>query len=59
MKTIKILLALLISAFMLVGLLSCDNNDGSSSSSSEESSSELPGELPSEKTDVDNVVEFN
>lgn len=55
----KKIIALMLSLLLCLGMLiACgpDDGDGSSSSSSEEYSST---ELPSEKTDVDNVVSFN
>jgi hypothetical protein len=59
----KKIIALMLSLLLCLGMLiACGPDDGDESSSSgdgESSSSELPGELPSEKTDVDNVVEFN
>ena len=57
----KKIIALMLSLLLCLGMLiACGPDDGDdSSSSSESSSSERPGELPSEKTDVDNVVEFN
>lgn len=59
----KKIIALMLSLLLCLGMLiACGPDDGDGSSSSgdgESSSSELPGELPSEKTDVDNVVEFN
>lgn len=56
----KKIIALMLSLLLCLGMLiACGPDDGDESSSSEEPSSELPGELPSEKTDVDNAVEFN
>ena len=56
----KKIIALMLSLLLCLGMLvACgpDNGDGSSSSSSSEESSSV--DLPSEKTDVDNVVSFN
>ena len=56
----KKIIALMLSLLLCLGMLvACgpDNGDGSSSSSSSEESSSA--DLPSEKTDVDNVVSFN
>lgn len=56
----KKIIALMLSLLLCLGMLvACgpDDGDGSSSSSSSEESSSV--DLPSEKTDVDNVVSFN
>ena len=56
----KKIIALMLSLLLCLGMLvACgpDDGDGSSSSSSSEESSST--DLPSEKTDVDNVVSFN
>lgn len=56
----KKIIALMLSLLLCLGMLiACGPDEEDPSSSSSSSSQETPSELPEEKTDVDNVVEFN
>lgn len=55
----KKIIALMLSLLLCLGMLIACGPDEEDPSSSSSSSQETPSELPEEKTDVDNVVEFN